>query len=299
MSKTPVRADVAARLKKARQRIFSTAADAAQALDMKPVTLRAHENAQNGVNIYDLERYARRFNVSLQWLLTGQGDETPDPQVHVELGEMIEVEITVEPKAWIPNDDPARTRQKFRGVDVPEIVPFTDPRFPAAMVQAFKIGSASPVAHYISGTILFVIDVSRTGFNNGDHVIVIRERGDFTNISVRRALRSDGKLTLESLTDPGEPDLAMEATEKEELPHISAIVIGSLTRRPVRTVDVEEIRNFEAYERSRHFGPKEWRESIREAKAIVSGKKSPVESEMFDSVEDAELWLASQETDTA
>jgi len=299
MTKTPVRADVAQRLKTARMRLFTTASQAADALDMKAVTLRAHENAQNGVNIYDLERYARRYNVNVQWLLTGQGDLEPDPQLHVELGEMIDVEGTVVPDAWVPNDDPTRVRQKFRRPAVPEMVPFTDPRFPTGLVQAFRVASASPLAHYISGSILFCINSSDTGFNSGDHVLVIRERGDFTNVSVRRALKGPKGMVFESLTDPDEPDLTYDVAKHEEPLHISAVVIGSLTRRPVRTVDLETLKAFEEYERSRHFGPKEWKAATNEAEAVVSGALDPAKAEHFDTVEDAQSWLEATKTTDA
>lgn len=292
MTKTPVQTDIAVRLKWARSRVFKTAADAAEALDMKPVTLRAHENGQNGVNVYDLERYARRYNVNLQWLLTGSETPEPNAAVHVELGEMIDVENEIDPSRWIPSDDPSRIRQKFRKPTVREQVPFTDPRFPAEMVEAYKVTQASPVGYYIPGSILFCITISDTGFNPGDHLLVIRERGDFTNISVRRALTTETKsLIFESLTDPDEPDVTWEATSKEELPHVSAVIIGSLTRRPVQSINVEIIKQFEEYEKSRRFGPREWKALLAEAKAVVEGHAPPSPDGAFPSASDAQEFL--------
>lgn len=291
MAKTPSQSDIALRLRQARQRLFKTASEAAEALDMKAVTLRAHENGQNGINLYDAERYARRYNVNLQWLLTGRGDDSPDPALHVELGEMIDVENEVDPLAWIPNDDPSRARQKFRRPEVIEQVPFTDPRFPVSMVGAYKIKEATADAHYIPGSILFCIDRAETGFRDGDHVFVIRQRGDFTNVSVRRA-EKDGKgdQIFRSLTHPDEPALTWRPSEKEEPLHISAVVIGSLTRRPVKTVDLEGRKQHEEYRRSLRFTPKDWKAMIAEARAVVAGKISLEDSEWFDDMDTAEMY---------
>lgn len=291
MAKTSSQSDVAARLREARQRLFKTAAEAAEALDMKAVTLRAHENGQNGISLYDAERYARRYNVNLQWLLTGRGEDRPDPALYVEFGEMIDVENMIDPLAWVPSDDPARARQRFRPVDVRERVPYTDPRFPVGMVQAFKVADAVPIAHYIKGTILFCIDRTETGHQTGDHVFVIRERGDFTNVSIRRADEdANGQRVFTSLTHPDEPPLPWTPAKEEPL-HISAVVIGSLTRRPVKTVDLEGLRRHEEYERSRRFTPADWRALLKEARDIAAGKAVITSSSSFETIEDARRFL--------
>lgn len=59
------------RLRLSRAALFETAADAARALGMKPVTVRAHENGQNGVNHDDLRKYATLYNVTPEFLLYG------------------------------------------------------------------------------------------------------------------------------------------------------------------------------------------------------------------------------------
>lgn len=294
MSKTPDQIEIGNRLKLARSRMFSTAAEAAQALNMKAVTLRAHENGQNAISVYDLERYARRFNVSIQWLLTGSGDLQPDPELHVEVGEMIRIRGTIEADRWRPLDeDPHETRKRWlapNGID--ERVNYTDPRFPLEMVEAFRVRGADPLGHYIDGTILFCIDVSDTGFQDGDHVLVIRERGDFQNVSVRRVAHTPGLETrYESLTDPNAEVVISRATDKEELPHVSAVVIGSLTRRPVRTMDLDTIKQFNEYEKSRYWGPKDWKKAEKEAQELVEGRIDIDQSEYFESLKDAKSWL--------
>lgn len=51
---------------------FDTAAAAAEALSVKEPTYMGHENGSRGFKS-KAEQYARRFGVSLEWLLTGRG----------------------------------------------------------------------------------------------------------------------------------------------------------------------------------------------------------------------------------
>lgn len=69
----------ARRLKEARGRVYPSAEKAAQALGMKGVTVRAHENAQNGFPLDIASAYAGAYGVSLDWLLTGREGGQPPP----------------------------------------------------------------------------------------------------------------------------------------------------------------------------------------------------------------------------
>lgn len=67
-----------ARLRQAREASgYSSASDAAEALGMVYSTYAGHENGNRAI-VGSLERYARRFGVSVDWLLTGRG-EGPKP----------------------------------------------------------------------------------------------------------------------------------------------------------------------------------------------------------------------------
>lgn len=71
----------AERLKEARARIFESAAEAARALGLKEVTVRAHESGQNGFPVQTAAKYAKAYGITLQWLLSGQGLElSAEPQ---------------------------------------------------------------------------------------------------------------------------------------------------------------------------------------------------------------------------
>lgn len=60
------------RLKAARERMFETAAEAAQAMGVNYQTYAAHENGSRGLRRDAAMRYAKFFNISLEYLLTGR-----------------------------------------------------------------------------------------------------------------------------------------------------------------------------------------------------------------------------------
>lgn len=65
------------RLREARERAgFASASDAARALGVNYSTYAGHENGSRGLKSDQAELYARKFKVTLDWLLTGRG-ETP------------------------------------------------------------------------------------------------------------------------------------------------------------------------------------------------------------------------------
>lgn len=62
------------RLMQARRKAgYASASDAAKALGVKEPTYMGHENGSRGFKKASAEQYARRFGVSLEWLLTGRG----------------------------------------------------------------------------------------------------------------------------------------------------------------------------------------------------------------------------------
>lgn len=66
------------RLRKARADAgYKYASEAAKAMNVTPSTYRAHENGQNNFSFEEAEHYARRFDVSPVWLMTGKNGEPP------------------------------------------------------------------------------------------------------------------------------------------------------------------------------------------------------------------------------
>ncbi|ACB95038.1 XRE family transcriptional regulator [Beijerinckia indica] len=64
------------RLQIARQQAgFESATEAARAFGWNENTYRSHENGERGLRIAIAERYAKAFDVSAAWLLTGENEE--------------------------------------------------------------------------------------------------------------------------------------------------------------------------------------------------------------------------------
>jgi transcriptional regulator with XRE-family HTH domain len=58
---------------------FSTAQEAADSLGVKYPTYAGHENGTTGMRAPVAEKYAKKFRVSIDWLLTGKG-KGPSPE---------------------------------------------------------------------------------------------------------------------------------------------------------------------------------------------------------------------------
>lgn len=70
--------EIARRLRDARIKAgYKTATDAAEALGIKYPTYAGHENGSRAIG-NELTTYARRFHVSIDWLLTGKGKGPDD-----------------------------------------------------------------------------------------------------------------------------------------------------------------------------------------------------------------------------
>ncbi|RWO22844.1 helix-turn-helix transcriptional regulator [Mesorhizobium sp.] len=70
---------IAQRLKEARINAgFKSVADAAKSLSVPYQTYAAHENGNRTFDNESAAKYARRYKVSLDWLLTGRGERKAD-----------------------------------------------------------------------------------------------------------------------------------------------------------------------------------------------------------------------------
>lgn len=91
------------RLRKVREKRYATAVEAAKAMGVKEPTYIQHENGIRGTGSIPrkaAERYAAFFRVSLDWLLTGRGDDADEEPSEAELEQMlrevIDGELTME-----------------------------------------------------------------------------------------------------------------------------------------------------------------------------------------------------------
>jgi transcriptional regulator with XRE-family HTH domain len=253
---------VAHRLKAARQRIFRSAAQAAESLGMNASTVRAHENGQNGVNVLDLERYARRYGVSADWLLAGKGEmDVTDSAPSIASSDFYPVMCVLQDGAWIEDDADNDFWPGWGWIQTPggnrEDVAYSDPRFPDELLTAVKIRTSLTEGAYTDGTIVFAADVTFTGYREGDHVVVVREKGKyFYEWSLRRVTMRDKETWLEPLISDGPAYKHIsDRYIHEHFSVILGVVVGSVSRRPVPPLSLEARKEFEEQESWRRKGP--------------------------------------------
>lgn len=263
MSKAPANPEVAERLRAARQRIFRSAAAAAEALGAKPGTVRAHENGQNGVSLFDLEQYSRRYGVTMDWLISGRGPMEPDEKTNVSGFNFYSIMGQLRDDVWVSYEE-GDDREEWPGwgalktpAGIEEEVEFTDPRFPEDLIAALKVRTDQTEGAYIDNTIVFAVQAAATGFNDGDHVVVVRERGEFCEWSLKRVRFTPDATVLESLLSTAAPLTWKHDDEVPDDVHIVGIVIASLTRRPVPAMTPHQRKLYEIDEANRRrFGKK-------------------------------------------
>ncbi|WP_458756653.1 LexA family transcriptional regulator [Afipia sp. TerB] len=95
---------------------FASASDAAKALGVKEPTYLGHENGSRGFKKASAEQYARRFGVSLEWLLTGRETGArasphktpaagPEKIIHIPLLDSVTAGKLRVPSSQIPVED--------------------------------------------------------------------------------------------------------------------------------------------------------------------------------------------------
>lgn len=245
---------VAARLKQARSRIFPTAADAARAIGMKPVTVRAHESGQNGIDVFDLERYARRYGCDIGWLLKGGEESRPRPEFYVEHGETIPITGLIQDGVWL-EDDADSPSYPVQAVTPPthggvEFATYADPRFPLSLVQAWRISTKLSDGPYVDGAIIFCVPMGLIGIREGDHVVIAIDdrRKGMVQWTLRKVTKRDKDIYYEALISDS-PSITFGDGSDDVYTDFQGIVIGSLQRRPVNELSVSDRRELEGFER--------------------------------------------------
>lgn len=114
---------------------FETGTDAARKFHWHVSSYLAHENGQNGIRIKPAQKYARAFNVSASWLLTGEGAAST---VSVPVEGLIGAGFVIEPLG---------ESQEIERVDVPAGWG-TD-------LKALKVRGGSMVPAYYDGDLIF------------------------------------------------------------------------------------------------------------------------------------------------
>lgn len=186
--------DVAQRLQIARKAAgFSDAAEAAKAMGVPYPTYAAHENAWRGFRPAAASKYARRFHVSLDWLLEGRGDGPSAKSKSRGVARNVRVIGNVQAGAWAETWELPLDEQQE--VTVTDRAGLTGHRLYAA-----EIRGPSMNRKWEEGTIVVFTKASETGedIQVGKRYIVERERSDgMREATVKKVWRDEtGKFWL-------------------------------------------------------------------------------------------------------
>ena len=188
--------DKAQRLMQARRAAgFETVADAARYLGVKYPTYAGHENGASGFKSDTADLYARKFKVSLDWLLTGRGSMSGKGVVPVEIDVAgMPIAGTIQAGHWLETT--------FLDADMePEMLPVArDARFPRARQYALRVVGDSMDLEYPDGSYVTCVDYADSGLAivEGMTVHVERHRaaGQLVEITLKVVAGREGNWSL-------------------------------------------------------------------------------------------------------
>jgi len=227
--------EVSERLIIARKRAgFETAADAARALGVKLSTYFSHENGSIGLRAEVASKYARKFKVSMDWLIDGKGAMNGVGTIPYEI-EIAGLPLlgSIQAGHWVEvgfaQDEAERP-----------MVPFArDPRYPHAKQYALKVVGDSMDLDYPDGSIVTCVNFADSGLSLGDALIgqilhVERQRagGQLVEMTLKALEKRKGKLYLapHSSVATYQPFPINDKTAETET-IVRGIVVGGWTPR--------------------------------------------------------------------
>lgn len=226
--------DVSERLTKARIRAgYEKAIDAAQALGVRPSTYYSHENGSIGLRASVADKYARKFKVSLDWLLTGRGDMQPNGAAPYEIDVAgLPLLGSIQAGHWL---ELGFAQEEARVEMVPII---RDPRFPHAKQYALRVVGDSMDLDYPDGSIVTCVDFADSGMSLGEGLIVHVERqragGQLVEITLKAVELRRGKLCLvPHSSNPTWQPIPLEDADGETVTIAKGIVLGGWTPKPL------------------------------------------------------------------
>ncbi|WP_158918047.1 helix-turn-helix domain-containing protein [Caulobacter sp. S45] len=182
--------EIAERLKEARQAKFATAAEAARALNMNPITVRAHESGQNGIPADAFADYCHAYDVTPNWLM--RGTSLSRYEFDRVSGLRLPVVGIVKAGSYV-EDATASLRETERNLDIPGA------NDTLAGMQIYQIQDNHAEPQFSDGTHVFVVPGDQIRLRDGDAVLVQKTRAGLKEITVRRLAMTEGTLSLSAL----------------------------------------------------------------------------------------------------
>ena len=189
------------RLRAARERMYRTAAEAAQALGVSYQTYAAHENGSRGLRREAALRYAKFFNIPLEYLLTGRKStqrsiEGTRPALIVAEGDGMPVKGFVRAGIWQETYAPEN--------DLATLPISADTRFPKHLQFALEIQGDSIDRRAKPGE--YAVCVEWHGPIQPDDVVIVERRRAGLFESTIKVVKPSTKGTLVLAPDSDNPN---------------------------------------------------------------------------------------------
>lgn len=215
--------DFSERLKKAREGAgFDSVGDAAESLGIKYPTYAAHENGSRKPDIDQAKRYAQRFRVTVQWLLTGKDKEKVLP--------LDFLPVTGKVSAGLPQPvESIETDSLF------EMIPASSD-YPSEWQFAMEVEGESLNKIAPNGSRLVCLSIDESGYSVQDGDLVIVERRMFDGQAIERTAKRIRKtsqgfdLWPESNSEEHQKPIPINGNEDSEEYSVRAVVLWILTR---------------------------------------------------------------------
>lgn len=208
------------RLRKLREaKGYEGPADAARAFGWNEHTYKSHENGVRGIRLPAAQKYAKAFNSTAAFILTGASDSSQLPSVV----EVNTVPVLGEVAAgmfktgnWTPDD----------GTEIPAI-----PRkgIPASAQYAVRVDGPSVNKRIPDGmyAICALFDAVPGGAQMGSLVHVVRQDGDMFEHTIKELrLTSSGMVLMPVSDDPAFQEAVPLASTEDSTVQIRGVVIG-------------------------------------------------------------------------
>lgn len=184
--------EIAARLKEARRRKFKSAAAAARSLGMNEVTLRAHENGQNGLPIDVAMRYCTAYGIDINWLLRGHKAQLF--KADAVDGLQLKTNGKVAPGIYYDLNEP---QDPIAPLNFPRPNPFFG-------VEVYLVDTDAWEPEIPRGAHLLCTPADSVRIRSGDAVVVSRDRAGLVELTIQKIeTAEDGNVFLHSLHSVG------------------------------------------------------------------------------------------------
>ena len=209
------------RLKEARERMFETAAEAASAMGVNYQTYAAHENGSRGLRRDAALKYAKFFNVSLEFLLTGRKstnarNDVMSRNAPIVDGEGMPVKGFVRAGIWQESYAPEN--------EIASLPISADARFPRHLQFALEIKGDSINRRARDGE--FAVCVEWHGPVNPSEVVVVERRraGLFeATIKVVEALDADAMRLAPDSENPAHKPIVVRKSDMRDGEEIAIV----------------------------------------------------------------------------